>query len=189
MGWAARHPRLRRGYPACASSGKERRGVVAQLRRRGETQHQPRSRPAPNTLNDMNFRGRGLGWHGPTHALRARVPPVVEAPRRSLGYAVVASPDPRFAWVPLWGRGIPGTRAKHGWRPAPLSDHPSRPTAATSRPRRRRPGRCGARCSRPSTRAACAHAGGRARARPPRSSRTDRTRAERPPPRSRGPGP
>ena len=39
----------------------------------------------------MNLQGSGLGRHGPI---------VVEAPRRSYGYAVVASPR-------IWGRGAP----------------------------------------------------------------------------------
>ena len=55
--------------------------------------------------------GRGLRWHGPTHALRARVPPVVGAPSRSEGYGVVAPRPTPAARVPLWSRGIPGTRA------------------------------------------------------------------------------
>ena len=49
---------------------------------------------------DMISPGRGLRWHGPTHALRARVPPVVGAPSRSEGYGVVAPPR-------IWSRGIP----------------------------------------------------------------------------------
>ena len=44
-------------------------------------------------------RVRGLRWHGPTHALRARVPPVVGAPSRSEGYGVLAPPR-------IWSRGI-----------------------------------------------------------------------------------
>jgi hypothetical protein len=57
-----------------------------------------RDTPAPKTMIDMILHGSGLRRHGPTHALRAWVPLVVAAPRRSLGYAVVASPR-------IWGRG------------------------------------------------------------------------------------
>src|SRR5689334_12358442 len=50
----------------------------------------------------------GLRWHGPTQALRAWVPPVVGAPRRSYGYAFVAPPR-------IWGRGTRNAgRPTHG---------------------------------------------------------------------------
>jgi hypothetical protein len=65
----------------------------------------PRPPGAHNRMGRNDLNGGGLRWHGPTHALRARVPPVVGAPRRSYGYA--SSRRHR-----IWGRGIPGTRAQ-----------------------------------------------------------------------------
>jgi hypothetical protein len=57
-----------------------------------------RDPPVPNNMSDMILPGSGLRRHGPIF--------VVDVPRRSLGYAVVTSPDPRAcARVPLWGRG------------------------------------------------------------------------------------
>ncbi len=100
---------MRRAQDACARSDKERRRVVAELRRGGETQDQPRNHPVPNGIVAMNLRVRGLRWHGPDHASRGA--PVVGAPNRSDGYGLVA-PTHAVARVPrIWGRGIPGTRA------------------------------------------------------------------------------
>ncbi len=64
------------------------------------------------------IRGSGLGWHGPTGhrrrwSLRARVPLVVGAPNRSLGYGVVAPPR-------IWSRGIPN--AAHCTSPTAFLD-------------------------------------------------------------------
>jgi hypothetical protein len=68
---------------ACVQT-KERRGGVVILRRRGETQDQPRNRHVPKTMYDMILRVEGLRWHGPI--------PVVGAPNRSYDYGVVAPP-------------------------------------------------------------------------------------------------
>ena len=59
---------------------------------------QPRNPHVPNTLNDMILRDCGLRRHGPVS--------VVEAPRRSFGYAVVASPRIR-------GRGARNAECPH----------------------------------------------------------------------------
>ncbi len=79
--------------------------------------HQPHNRHVPNTKRDNILQADGLGWHGPIS--------VVGAPRRSYGYAFEAPRPAPAARVPLWGRGTRGPVRQHGWRPAPLSDHPS----------------------------------------------------------------
>ena len=55
-----------------------------------------RDPPAPDNMDDMIIHGRGLRRHGPIF--------VVDAPRRSLGYAFVAS-RPTLRMGALWGRG------------------------------------------------------------------------------------
>jgi len=80
-----------RAHGACARSGKERRGVVVLLRRRGETQDQPRNRHVPTIMDDMTLHVEGLRWHDPIS--------VVGAPSHSYGYGVVAPPR-------NWDRGI-----------------------------------------------------------------------------------
>ena len=85
-----------RAHGACARSDKERRRVVAELRRGGETQDQPHNRHVPTTMWGMTLHVEGLRWHDPDHAPRGA--PVVGAPNRSECYGVVAPPR-------IWGRG------------------------------------------------------------------------------------
>ena len=59
---------------------------------------QPRTPPAPGTLDGIDLEGRGLGRHGPIF--------VVGSPRRSLGYAVGKPPG-------IWGRGAPNAAHPH----------------------------------------------------------------------------
>ncbi len=72
---------------------------------------QPRNRHVPNTKRDNTLQVCGLRWHGPDPRPSGAGAPVVGAPSRSDGYGVVAPRPTPSARVPLWGRGIPGTRA------------------------------------------------------------------------------
>ena len=72
----------------------------------------PRHPCAHNRSAHASFWVVGYWRHGPTHALRARVPLVVDAPRRSYGYAFGSSRPTPAAWVPLWGHGA-SNEARH----------------------------------------------------------------------------
>jgi hypothetical protein len=100
-----RWPAPPRGHPGLARSerGTMTRRSRATARKRDAAM--ARNPPAPNGMKDISLQDRGLRWHGPTHALCARVPPVVGAPRRSYGYGVVAPRPTASPRVPLWGRG------------------------------------------------------------------------------------
>ncbi len=85
---------------------------------------QPRNRDVPNTLCDMSIRACGLRCHGPIGepAPAARV---AERRRRSRSYSETLQRRGHrsVAWS---GRGTQVPVREHGWRPAPLSDNPSR---------------------------------------------------------------
>jgi hypothetical protein len=99
------HPGLARpgALPRVPEKGTMTRRSRATARKRDAAM--ARNPPAPNGMKDISLQDRGLRWHGPTHALCARVPPVVGAPRRSYGYGVVAPRPTASPRVPLWGRG------------------------------------------------------------------------------------